>query len=205
MSSGRPEIVDRLREATRTLHARTEELAAVAEGGRDRYLWFVARQYGFAAPLEPRLAAAPGIAETGLDLELRRRAHLWAADLLHFDLHPARLPRCEALPRVDGAARALGALYVLEGSTLGGAFLLAHLGRTLGISPGKGASGLSPYGHALREMWVAYADALDGFVRTTPGAVPEVIDAAEETFARMIDWLRAPAPPLLATTAAARA
>jgi heme oxygenase len=39
-------------------------------------------------------------------------------------------------------------------------------------------------------MWVAYADALDGFVRTTPDAAPEILDAAKETFQRMIDWLR---------------
>ena len=202
MSTGRPEIVDRLQEATRWLHAETEEVAAVVEGGRERYLWFIARQYGFTAPLEPRIAAAPGIEAVGLDLERRRRAHLFAADLLHFGIHPGRLPRCEALPRVDSAARALGVLYVLEGSTLGGAFLLAHLGRTLGISPTAGASGLAPYGHALREMWVAYADALDGFVRAAPGSADEVIDAARETFERMIGWLREPAAAL---SAAARA
>jgi heme oxygenase len=194
MSTGRPEIVDRLRDATRDLHSEAEEAAAVTPGDRERYVWFVARQYGFTAPLEPRLAAAPGIAATGLDLARRQRAHLFAADLLHLGLHPGRLPRCEALPRVDGAARALGALYVLEGSTLGGAFLLAHLGRSLGISATAGASGLAPYGHALREMWVAFADALDAFVRGAPGATPDVIDAARETFVKMIAWLRAPAP-----------
>jgi heme oxygenase len=96
---------------------------------------------------------------------------------------------------VDSAARALGALYVLEGSTLGGAFLVVHLARTLGISPTAGASGLAPYGNALREMWVAYADAVDGFVRADPGAAPEVIGAAKETFGRMLDWMRAPAAP----------
>lgn len=192
MTTGRPEIVDRLREATRELHEETEDVAAVMTGGRERYRWFVRKQYGFTAPLEPLLAAAPGIAATGLDLERRRRAHLYAADLLHLGIHPGQLPRCEALPRIDGAARALGALYVLEGSTLGGAFLLAQLGRTLGITAAAGGSGLAPYGPALREMWVAYADAVDGFVRASPGAAPEVVDAAQETFRRTLDWLRLP-------------
>lgn len=193
MSIGRPEIVDRLRDATRDLHAEVEEIAAVTQGGLERYLWFVGRQYGFTAPLEALIAAAPGIAETGLDVEQRRRAHLFAADLLHFGIHPGNLPRCVALPRVGSASRALGALYVLEGSTLGGAFLLNHLSRTLGITPAAGGSGLSPYGHALREMWVAYADAVDGWVRGEPGASFEVVDAAKEMFVRMIDWMRAPA------------
>jgi heme oxygenase len=64
---------------------------------------------------------------------------------------------------------------------------------TLGISPSAGASGLAPYGHALREMWVAYADALDGFVRSSPGSADEVVDGARDTFARTIAWMREPA------------
>jgi heme oxygenase len=200
MSTGRPPIVDRLREATRALHAEVEEASSVADGGLPRYVWFVEKQYGFHAPLEPRLAPASGL--VGLDLERRRRAHLFAADLLHFGRHPARLPRCTALPRVDTAARALGALYVLEGSTLGGVFLLHQLGRALGITPEAGGSGIAPYGAALGEMWVSYTGALDRFVRADPAAEPEIVDAAQETFHRMVGWMRAPAPAELAPAGA---
>jgi heme oxygenase len=189
MASGRPAIVDRLREATRRLHGELEGEAAVVEGGRARYAWFVAKQYGFLAPLEPLLAPAPLP-----DLERRRKAHLFAADLLHLGLRPGRLPRCAALPRLGSPARALGALYVLEGSTLGGAFLLAQAGRALGVAPGAGASGIVPYGGGLAAMWIAYADALERFVRSSPAEEPEVIAASRETFERMIAWLREPLP-----------
>jgi heme oxygenase len=197
MPSSRPAIVDRLREATRELHGEVDAESAVAAGGRERYLWFVARLYGFHAAIEPPLAAglsgaAPAL---GLDLERRRKAHLFAADLLHFDVRPGKLPRCTALPRLDTPARALGALYVVEGSTLGGAFLLAQLGRTLRIAPGAGASGIAPYGAALRDMWVGYASAVDRFVRAHPEAEPEVIAGARETFEAIIAWLRAPDRP----------
>jgi heme oxygenase len=192
MASGRPAIVDRLREATRRLHAELDGVAAVLEGGSPRYAWFVAKQYGFLAPLEALLAEAAPLS----DLERRRKAHLFAADLLHLGLHPARLPRCAALPRVDSPARALGALYVLEGSTLGGAFLLAQAGRALGVAPGAGASGIAPYGAALAAMWISYAEGLDRFVRERPGDEPAVIAAAQETFERMIAWMREPLPAL---------
>jgi heme oxygenase (biliverdin-IX-beta and delta-forming) len=201
MSTGRPPIIDTLRDATRALHADVEAASSLAEGGLPRYVWFVEKQYGFHAPLELRLARAPGLAGL-LDLEARRRAHLFAADLLHFGRHPALLPRCAALPRVDTAARALGALYVLEGSTLAGAFLVHQLGRALGITPSAGAAGIAPYGAALRDMWVAYADALDRFVRADPAAEPEIVDAAQETFRRMAGWMRAPAPSELAPAGA---
>ena len=195
MSTGRPPIVDRLRDATRELHREVEDASSVADGGLPRYVWFVEKQYGFHAPLEPRLAQASGLG--ALDLERRRRAHLFAADLLHFGGHPARLPRCEALPEVDTRARALGALYVLEGSTLGGVFLLHQLGRALGITPAAGGSGIAPYGAGLRDMWVSYTDALDRFVRAAPAAEAEIVDAAQETFRRMVGWMRVPAPAAL--------
>lgn len=192
MASGRPPVIDRLREATRTLHADVEEETAVLQGGPGRYRWFVEKQYGFLAPLEPRLAEAPGLAALGLDVEARRRAHLFAADLLHLGVRPGRLPRCAALPRVDTAARALGALYVLEGATLGGLFVLHQVGERLGITAQAGGSGIAPYGDRTVPMWVAYADALDRFVRASPADEPEVHDAARETFERMRAWLREP-------------
>jgi heme oxygenase len=199
MASGRLAIVDRLREATRELHAEIEDVSAVMEGGLARYVWFVAKQYGFLAPLEPRLAEAPGLDALGLDLERRRKAHLFAADLLHFDLHPARVPRCAAPPPVNTTARALGTLYVLEGSTLGGAFLLGYLGRALGFAPGAGASGIAPYGRELAAMWTAYASALDRFVRARPEEEGAIVDAACDTFRRMTVWMREEAVIELAT------
>jgi heme oxygenase len=194
MSSGRPPIVDRLRQATSALHAEVEEAADVMSGGRERYVWFVGKQLGFLEPLERRLAGAPGLAEAGIDLSRRERAHLFAADLLELGAHPARAPRCAALPRVDSAARALGALYVLEGSTLGGIFLLHQVGRALGVTAASGASGIAPYGAAVRDMWVAYADALDRFVQAHPAEEAEIVDAARDTFRAMLAWLREPEP-----------
>jgi heme oxygenase len=192
MTTGRPAIVDRLREATRALHGEMDAAVGLL-ADRERYVWFLAKMFGFHAPLEPRLAEglSGAAAALGLDLEARRKAHLFAMDLLHFDVHPSKLARCAALPRLDAPARALGALYVIEGSTLGGAFLLAQAGRALGIAPGTGASGIAPYGTGLRAMWVGYANAVDAFVTAEPALEPEVIAGAVETFEKMVAWIRA--------------
>jgi heme oxygenase len=175
-----------------------EDASDVLGGDRARYRWFLEKQYGFYAPLEPRLALAPGLAALGLEVARRQRAHLFAADLLHLGAHPGRLPRCAALPRVDTAARALGAMYVLEGSTFGGAFILRHLASSLALAPGAGASGIVPYGDGLTRMWIEYTDALDRFVTARPADEPEVQDAARETFERMLAWFREPAPAAVA-------
>jgi hypothetical protein len=51
-------------------------------------------------------------------------------------------------------------------------------------------------------MWVSYTGALDRFVRADPAAEPEIVDAAQETFRRMVGWMRAPAPAELAPAGA---
>ena len=190
MPAGRPPIVDALRDATAVHHRAVEEAADALGDGLEGYVQFLELQYGFYAGLEPALARAPGLAALGLDLEPRRRAHLFAADLLHLGRHPGALPRCRDLPRVDTTPRALGAAYVLEGSTLGGIFILAQLRRSLGVAPGAGASGVAPYGAGLRDMWVAFTDVLDRHVRANPGDEEPMVHGAQETYAKLLAWMR---------------
>jgi heme oxygenase (biliverdin-IX-beta and delta-forming) len=184
----RPPVLDRLRDATKARHAAVERASGLHEGCRDRYVWFVARQYGFVAPVEPRLAAVEGIAAVGLELARRARAARFEADLRFLGADPAKLPRCAALPDVGTPARALGALYVLEGSTLGGNFILKKLGPSLGITAAAGGSAMAPYGAATRDLWMGFAGALDRWVEHRPEDEAAVVAAAVETFDRLHDW-----------------
>jgi heme oxygenase len=62
------------------------------------------------------------------------------ADLAWFRAAPLLPPR---LPAPGSAAAALGALYVLEGSNLGGRIIGKHVARTLGVRPGSCGSRLT--------------------------------------------------------------
>src|SRR3954447_6237292 len=87
-----------------------------------------------------RLHAFWGAAEGGLDVwarrepadadaidwRRRRRTAVFAADLVVLGGHPAS-GRQPELPAVENTDDALGRLYVLEGSTLGGRFIDRHL------------------------------------------------------------------------------
>lgn len=122
------------------------------------------------AYLPVEAALDEGGAETVLkDWSARRRGALLRADLAELGLAPDKL---EA-PRMTGAPPLLGAIYVLEGSRLGGAMLKrsvpAHLPRRFLDAPsGKGA-------------WRALGDLLDDRLRKSQDLADAIV-AAKQVF-----------------------
>jgi len=178
-----------LRAATEAAHLRLHAIPAfeaLAEGRitRDEYAALLRRKLGFHAALEARLAEAPPLAGFGVDLAARRRSHLLRADLAWLGASDDAAPA--PLPRYDTAAAALGALYVAEGSTLGG----RQLARALDAILPPGADGRRfLLGHAERhgEMWRACCAAIER-CGAEPGALPEMVRGALDTFAAFEAW-----------------
>ena len=118
----------RLRAATdpahRALEAGLDWRARVAT--MPGYRGLLGRLYGFHAVWEPAIATA--LADESFLAPRRRLAQL-AADLGHLGVGPgavAAFPQPDA-PILAGPAAATGALYVLEGSTLGGQLIGRHI------------------------------------------------------------------------------
>jgi len=87
----------------------------------------------------------------------------------------------------------LGVLYVLEGSTLGGAVLRRHLASAFGLTD-AGLRYYSPYGIHPKPHWVAFSQRMDAAV-TDADEADRVVAAASETFVRIGRILSAlPAP-----------
>lgn len=105
------------------------------------------------AALEPWLAELPG-----LDFEARRRAPRLARDL---QVLGGQAPAAPADPIVvGGVGEALGRMYVLEGSTLGGRVIRRSL-----EAQGDGMAGLGfldPYGDQVGERWRSFLAVIDG-------------------------------------------
>lgn len=112
-----------LRTATASAHERVDRaFGALDLGNRDEYRRFLIAQAG---PLLTVEAAIDAFDPTALlpDWPERRRGPLLVADLAELDA-PAPLPeRFE----IDSQAAVLGAIYVLEGSRLGGALLARNV------------------------------------------------------------------------------
>jgi heme oxygenase len=83
------------------------------------------------------------------------------------------------LPSLESPAQALGSMYVLEGSSLGGQILSRHFEKTLGVRPDSGCRYLSAYGSDTGVMWKIFCEVLES--RPT-AEVPQMTLAAVETF-----------------------
>lgn len=116
----------------------------------------------------------------------RRRASLFAADLRELGVAAARA-RPE-LPELVDTARALGRMYVLEGSTLGGAFIDRHLGTLPGLA-GVRLHAFTPYGAETGAMWHAYRRAVRAHV-AAGGNAEAVVGSARLTFRALASWCR---------------
>jgi heme oxygenase len=113
----------------------------------------------------------------------RRRAGLFAADLAALGSPGGAAPA--SLPTVPGTDEALGRLYVLEGSTLGGVVIDRHLG-TLPRLAGVRLRAFSPYGAETGAMWHAFRRAIRRHV-AGGGDPGRIVGAARETFGALAD------------------
>ena len=175
----------RLRTATAPAHTALERdldwvaRVATVEG----YRGLLARLHGFHRAWEPAIGAA---LDDGSFFETRCRVPALARDLAFLGLSSAGidgLPRALPIP-LPGPAAAMGALYVLEGSTLGGRMIGRHITATHGLT-GDGLAYYSGHGTRTGAMWSAFRTRLDTF----DGQAAEVVAAANGTFDAMRAWL----------------
>ncbi len=190
------DVLRRLRSDTAAEHAAVEQALDLLDADLTtvRLASALSRLHGFwqsaEAGLDAWAAAEPAAAE-GVHWADRRRAHLFAADLAALGARPAaERPELPAVPDTDTA---LGRLYVLEGSTLGGVFIDRHLAGLPQLT-GTELRAFSPYGEGTGAMWHRFRSATRTHV-ATGGDPARVVAAARQTFTALGTWCGAAAPP----------
>lgn len=173
-----------LRRATADVHARLHlhpGLAAVAEGRIDAegYRRLLLRMYGFYLPFEAAARLEP------------LRSGWLSSDLAALGTPPWRLVAsgcCGSLPRLDCAFSVIGAMYVVEGSALGGRGLARHLAGLLGDETLRGRRFFSSDGADTGRAWRAFGERLSAVPPAGP-ARRTIIDAAVATFCCFEAWM----------------
>lgn len=186
-------ICARLKAATQNSHASLERRLKIANSLAPRradYIDYLQALYGFYAPFEAQLRL--GVANLPDALEAAR---LVKTPLLERDLKQLTKRRnleslpCAArsqLPPTDTRSRVLGALYVLEGATLGGSVLTARLP---GAVLGGATAFLECYGRERGEMWRGFRELLEAHARGSTEREQELQASARSTFQLLSDWL----------------
>jgi heme oxygenase len=182
-------LLVRLKAETRIAHDRIERSMDLDRriASPQGYRALLARFYGFHSTWEP--AAEPIVADPTL-FRPRRKTDLLDKDLKALGMGEDEiltLPRCRPLMPMPTRAAALGAMYVVEGSTLGGAIIARQVERALGLTTESGCAYFRSYGAAISPMWKSFGAAL--LASSSPEADDEIVASANRTFTVMQNWL----------------
>jgi heme oxygenase len=185
------DVLHLLRTATAAEHEDVERTLDLLDPDLDRprLTGVLTRMHGFwraaEAGLDGWAVRHPADAEA-VSWGARRRTRLFEADLRTLGAPPAAAG--PALAPVADTDAALGRLYVLEGSTLGGTFIDRHLTGLPGLA-GVRLRAFSPYGARTGAMWHAFRGVTRD--RVARGGNPDVMLAsATGTFRALADWCR---------------
>jgi heme oxygenase len=180
-------LSEELKQKTEKIHTAAEKIMIgwlkKIRSGED-YVEFLNWLYGYYSPLEERIKLQLG---GGLlpDLDKRLRADHLLNDMEETGLPLPAPQHCPHLPLIDTYGKALGALYVLEGSTLGGRIIAGLMARQLGSE--KSLSYFASYGNETAGMWQSFKDFLDNIA--DPGVGKDACAAANETFLTFKNWI----------------
>jgi heme oxygenase (biliverdin-IX-beta and delta-forming) len=182
-------LLERLRVETRAAHDCIEQ--AIDLEGRlgtlASYRTILERFYGFHVVWEA--AVEPLVADRDF-FRPRRKTDLLVRDLQALGLCESRiasLPVCSGAMQLASTAAAFGSMYVIEGSTLGGAVISRQIERSLGLGPDAGSAYFRSYGPATGRMWTSFRSRLLSV--SSPAADDAIVEAAQRTFAVMQTWL----------------
>lgn len=170
------------------LHERVEHRLDLSRPGRplEWYRTVLQTFHGFYAPTECACPAYGADAARWVDDLDRRKTHLLRADLQHLGLTSEeieQLPHCTEMTSPPTPSRQIGCMYVMEGSTLGGQYIVRNLDH------GWPSAFFSSYGASVGAAWKRFCAVLDSTPVDAPPLDPdEVVAGASETFLRLERW-----------------
>lgn len=189
---GAPSLLETLRTGTGLLHVALEKRLPFFSGQLDTgwYRRLLQAYYGFYQPMEAALYGSDLIPD-GYDAASRKKTPTLINDLYALGLSEhalSALPLCTRLPALDTPAACLGALYVLEGATLGGQVLRREMAGRLAIDADNGGAFLDVYGVETGRRWKDFLDYLARLPLDATAREHAVI-AARSTFSGFEQWL----------------
>jgi heme oxygenase (biliverdin-IX-beta and delta-forming) len=176
---------DQLRDSTHPSHEELEKkMVSIIRKIRSKqdYVRFLKLMYGYYSALERRVQEYVSDTEIGK----RRKAERLLEDISYFESTdtPAL---CKELPPICSHAEALGAMYVLEGSTHGGPVIAKMIEGQAGINGPSGFSFFNGYGEETGKMWEEFKAILN-----RPFDEMEklnLISTANRTFRTFYNWI----------------
>ncbi|WP_126972705.1 biliverdin-producing heme oxygenase [Gynurincola endophyticus] len=173
-----------IKEATKSAHQQLEVVVVKklkAIRSHADYADLLKHFYSYFSTVEKTIA--PYITTEVLpDYSQRRTSIYLKQDIEALGFSTQELPAAQA-PEINSTIEALGALYVMEGSIMGGKIIVQMLEKG-GIT--NGVSFFSGYGENTGRMWGAFTEVMNHHAPTEADE-QKAIHAANETFSRFGD------------------
>lgn len=190
-------MIDNMRTAAELIRTGTAQAHAGTERTLIRHIKYIRTpkeyanllycMYGYYAPVEERLEPLTGASVP--NGRQRRKASRLLDDLQAMSFPPPQ-HIAAGLPVFSNAIEALGCLYVLEGSTLGGMIIKKMISGQCNAIPVNAFSFFSGYGDDNSAMWQSFLAAFNSAV-TTETDIRQALAAANACFAGLEEWITA--------------
>ena len=178
-------------QGTKDIHTKLESRVNLETFGASRSNYVGTLQYflGVWEPLECRLLDAIEYLPDKLSMKERVRSHSIKQDLLQLGLSQEeidKIPRLESLSPLSSPAETLGAMYVTEGSTLGGQTISKKIAE-LGIFADSGGAFFHGHGSNTVTLWRKYCAEMESLL-STELEIGMAVAEAERTFKAVYNW-----------------
>lgn len=182
-------LLDHLRVKTHASHQAVEKLLIPRFknlNGRQDYMALLQLFYGYFAPLEQ--SAFPYIhQQTVPDLAARRKSAALLNDMQWLS-GTQICDMCNDLPEIADEADALAAMYVLEGSTLGGRVIMKMVTTQLQFNSAAGTEFFNGYGEDTGRRWTSFTSLLNAYTSDV-ATMARMATTADNTFLKFQDWI----------------
>jgi heme oxygenase len=177
-----------LKESTSAAHAKAEALLLPKLNSLrtyDDYAVILKMFYGYFHPVEKQIAKYI-TADMLSDIHERRSSASTISDLKSIGYPAEHLAVADQLPQTNSVAGALGAMYVLEGSTLGGRVIAKmQMRQCPGMFNEANLTFFNGYGEDSGKKWMSFLSLVDHYADESD----LIINAANETFNCLTRWM----------------
>ncbi len=182
-------LAEQLKKDTLRSHQQLEKMLVgrmKAIRSKEDYVNLLQLFYTYFGGLETQIDQYIGKNELN-DYAERRKTQALAHDIETLGGKPMAKANDEDLPQIKNVLQAYAAMYVIEGSTLGGKIISKMMAQQLGINNGEGLSFFNGYGDGTETKWESFKDTLNNVTKSSEED-KIVIAAANETFDKFKQW-----------------
>lgn len=183
-------LLEQLKTETLSNHQQLEKNLILRLKGMESkadYIRILQIFYGYFSALEDQINKFIGTEQLPDHAERRKTLSI-KNDLLAFQGEIPEKASIAELPEIKNSLQAFGALYVIEGSTLGGQIISKMITKQLALDSDAGLSFFKSYGEETMPMWTTFKNTIERQA-STQKAADELVKAANETFLKFRRWM----------------